>query len=548
MDTGGLAQMTYNNSYAATGGLGAAGPGFATRGKGGGLKRLSVASPPSIAPISENGVETNHTPRTSRSHLLAGLRTQPKTPGHPASAPFDQTQHRFGLDASKYAGQSNNAHPNIPHTAIGASFPTQAQHYSMSAGQQVYSLPEQILAPPTIDYNSLQGEDIDPDYVNQLLQQELYLAQRRQQLEQQLLQLRLQGMNLNSAGLRQNSLPQTPLTPQNSFYQQQLQQGVSPVVQEVPGQPGLYIVYNPLTGQTQTMIDPAVQQQAQMAAAGQPATPSSYNRGPFVPDTPTFRAEISPPADPRAGNPFDNRSISPPKKTPSPPTDVTPLPPPSANAFRRGHHKKISSLSFNTNNEVNAAVSEGPKSAFTRPVGFPATPQTGTFGPGNARAGEHPIRQPRGPPPFEELLAAPTQKHENSKNFVSRQRRSAVHSLVKAGIERRGIGRQNSTDSCSAVTSPSSEVEVVFGVPSDGDDRSIRSGSASLSGKASFSSLRASANAAIGSEMKRERERKASGDSTSGDEFSKEALLDRRVRSPIGMLAGAGVKRVGGVY
>lgn len=548
MDTGGLAQMTYN-SYAAPGGLGAPGAGFASRGKAGGLKRLSVASPPSIAPISENGVETNHTPRTSRSHLLAGLRTQPKTPGHPASAPFDQTQHRFGLDASKHAMQNNNFHQNGPHTAIGAGFPNTAQQYSMSAGSQVYALPEQILSPPTIDYHSLQGDDIDPDYVNQLLQHELFLAQRRQQLEQQLIQLRLQGMNINSASLRQASLPQTPLTPQNSYYQQQLQNGVSPVVQEVPGQPGVYLVYNPLTGQTQTMVDPQAQQQGQLSNSPPPATPSSYTRSAFNPETPTFRAEISPPAESRI-NPFDTRSISPPKKTPSPPTDVAPLPPPSANAFRRGHHKKVSSLSFGGMNDNSPTVSEGPKSAFTRPVGFPATPQTGTFGPGNARAGEHPVRQPRGPPPLEELVAAPTQKHENSKNFASRQRRSAVHSLVKAGIERRGIGRQNSMDSNSFITTPGSEAEMVFSVPSDGEDsaNSTRSYSASLSGKASFSSLRASANAAIGSEMKRERERKASGDSNASEELGKDLMSDRRVRSPIGMLSGAGVKRIGAVY
>jgi hypothetical protein len=63
---------------------------------------------------------------------------------------------------------------------------------------------------------------------------------------------------------------------------------------------------------------------------------------------------------------------------------------------------------------------------------------TSTFGPGAARAGDHPVRQPRGPPPIEELRAAPTTKHEGSKNFAQRQRRRALDSLLRAGTARRG--------------------------------------------------------------------------------------------------------------
>ncbi|KAF2102618.1 hypothetical protein NA57DRAFT_31981, partial [Rhizodiscina lignyota] len=535
MDTGGLAQMTYNN-FSPAGGLGMPGAGFASRGKGSGLKRLSVASPPSIAPISENGVETSHTPRTSRSHLLAGLRTQPKTPGIPASAPYNQTQHRFGLDASKYSGQNNNNAygQNVPHTAIGATFSNTAQQYSMSAGQQVYALPEQVLAPPTIDYADMQSDDVDPSMMSQLMATELFLAQRQQQLQQQLFNLTsgLQGINMNgnANGMRQNTQsPQTPITPQMSYYSQQLQNGVSPIPQEVPGQPGLYVVYNPMTGQYTYALDPSVQQ---LANSPPPATPNSYSKSAFNPETPTF--QVSPPIETsRTHNPFDTRSISPPKKSPSPPADnVAPLPPPSATAFRRGHHKKVSSLAFD-NNSSSPTVSDGPKSAITRPVGFPATPMTGTFGPGNARAGEHPVRQPRGPPPMEELVAAPTSKHEGSKNFASRQRRRAVHSLVKAGIERRGVGRQNSMDSTgNSIPTPGSETEDSI--------HSAMSGSGSLSGRPSYGSLKAAANAAIGSEMK---QRKASGDSaTSMEEFVKELPGNRR--SPMGMLAGAGLKRV----
>lgn len=528
--------MSYNQ-FSPTG-LGAPGAGFATRGKGSGLKRLSVASPTSMAPINENGVETSHTPRTSRSHLLAGLRTQPKTPGGPASAPFAQTQHRFGLESSKYASLNNNAYgQNVPHTATGASFPSTAQHYSMSAGQQVYALPEQVIAPPSIDYDEYQ--DDDPNTASQIREAEMFLAQRAQQLQQEIFNLtgRMQGMNFNgNHGMRSASQGQSPITPQMSYYNQQLQQGLSPIPQEI--QPGVYIVFNPMTGGYTYAVDPSVQQQSQLANSPPPGTPSSYTKAAYNPGTPTL--QVSPPVESRS-NPFDSRSVSPPKKTPSPPSDVnvTPLPPPSANAFRRGHHKKVSSLAFD--NSSSPAVSDGPKSAFTRPVGFPATPMTGTFGPGNARAGEHPIRQPRGPPPMEELVAAPTTKHEGSKNFVGRQRRRALNSLVKAGIERRGVGRQNSMDSNEiSVPTPGSDTEVTFGVHSDGEDsvHSAMSGSGSLSGRPSFGSLK---QAAIGSE----RQRKTSGDSeTFMAAFTKDLPGDRRMRSPIGMLSGAGLKRV----
>jgi hypothetical protein len=121
---------------------------------------------------------------------------------------------------------------------------------------------------------------------------------------------------------------------------------------------------------------------------------------------------------------------------------------------------------------------------------------TGTFGPGQARIGEHPSRQPRGPPPLDELKEKPTTKHEGSKNFATRQRRRAVHSLVRAGIERRGAR--------SALSTPVSENEVSFAF-SDNDSDSV--GSGSLSGKPSIGSLRAAANGAIGSEREKRKER-----------------------------------------
>jgi len=210
-----------------------------------------------------------------------------------------------------------------------------------------------------------------------------------------------------------------------------------------------------MTGQYQYAVDNNAQS---------PMSPVSQNQnGFFNVDTPqkqqqpVFRAEISPPPTERP-TPTGSRSITPPKKTSSPASNlahVEPLPPPSANAFRRGH-KKASSLAIN----ALTGASDGPKTSSVATFGsartvFPPTPMTGTFGPGAARAGEHPVRQPRGPPPLEELIALPTSKHEGSKNFATRQRRRALDNLVRAGSFRRAV-------SGSPRGSPISERELHF--------------------------------------------------------------------------------------
>jgi len=132
---------------------------------------------------------------------------------------------------------------------------------------------------------------------------------------------------------------------------------------------------------------------------------------------------------------------------------------------------------------------------------------TGTFGPGQGRAGEHPVRQPKGPPLLQELEQKPTSKHEGSKNFATRQRRRAVHDLVRAGRERRSDGRQPG----SGAGTPGSENEFNFSVSSDND--SVLAGSSSLSSKPSLGSLRAAARGAIGSEIKEKSRERSSVDS-----------------------------------
>ncbi|KAL2357150.1 hypothetical protein BJ546DRAFT_947466 [Cryomyces antarcticus] len=472
MDAGGLAQMSYNG-YPSNGALGVPGSGFASRGKDTNIKRLSVALPSELGSNNGNQSDPNPTPRTSRSHLLAGLRTQPKMPAVPASAPYNQSQHRFGLEASKYADANYNPYAQgVPQTATGSSFSGRSnQQYNGNAGRQMYSFPEQVLAPQAMEYG---GED---DQMSQQLRMaEMYLAQRQQHLQQQLMELQLaaaanqlQGLNLSSNQYQQ--YPNTPMSPEMGVYNQQLQNGMSPVTQEVPGQPGLYLVYNPMTGQHSYAVDPSVQQRARVASS--PPLPASGFKA-SSPDsevpTPSFRAQISPPPQTSGSSPFAPHSLTPPKKSPSPPADVQPLPPPSANAFRRGvgMHKKAASLaSNNTFTSSLPSVTDGAKSSSVRPSGFPPTPTTGTFGPGQARAGEHPT--------------------------------------LRAGLERNGITRGSNGS-----RTPASETEISFSLSEDDGSDSVQSGGSSR--KQSIGSLRAAANGAIGSEMKeRSRERNSQG-------------------------------------
>ncbi|KAF2746244.1 hypothetical protein M011DRAFT_478240 [Sporormia fimetaria CBS 119925] len=538
MDAGGLAQMTYNNNFQPNGGIGLPSAGFASRGKGAALKRLNLATPPKVGSIAENSVECP-TPRTSRSHLLAGLRTAPKTPTSaqpPASAPYHQAQHALSLNQSRYArGSMNGLNQGVPQTAIGSGFGG-AVHTPLGQQQMLYSGPDQVLAPPSLQYED--GE-LDPNVAAQLLATELFLAQRQQELQQQLLQLTAQqfgGMNLNGGMRQSQSFASAPFTPQLNNYGQQFQnaQAVQPT-----SQPGVYLVYNQLTGQYNYAVDPNFRQtqqtvndiQQQMVESNlshspPPPTPRFANSPPKS-ATPTV--QVSPPNE-VSPSPWGSRSSSPPKKASTPPQDVVPLPPPSANAFRRGHKKTVSSLAL----DGTVGTPDGPKSAFVRPVGFPQTPMTGTFGPGQGRAGEHPVRQPRGPPPLEELQVSPTTKHEGSKNFATRQRRKAVNSLVRAGIGRRGV-RSGSNGSMT----PVSETEMSF--PASDNESVHSAGSGSLSGKPSIGSLRAAANGAIGSERKaskeRLRERTPTGgsytaNSVSSDEGIGGGLVEIRPQEP----------------
>lgn len=482
MDAGGLAQMTYqSNPFDNTRHLGTPGSGFASRGKASHIKRLSVALPPKISTIDETEqVDVGATPRTSRGHLLAGLRTAPKSATIPPGNPH------LGLESSKYADP--NQASRVPQTTTSAYFPGPVHGRSMSSARQIYSLPEHVLAPPTIEIEG-EGSHIDQSYYDELVATNTYLAQRQRALQQQLMDVQaaaqqLGGMNMNG-GLQHQS------TPNMNIYNQQLQQGMQPVIQAVPHTPGLYQVYNPMTGQTNMVVDNSAQPQSP------PQSRPELAQSP-PPQIPGFERRLSPPSEQTA------RARSPPKTTPTPPQDVEPLPPPSANAFRRGHKKSSSSIS--TIRTEGVATNAGPKSA-----GIPPTPLTGTFAPGQGQAGVKPIRQPRNPININELVEAPTSKHPGSKNFVTRQRRRAVQDLVKAGRERQTEARQSGSGS----GTPGSEVDFNFSVTSSDNDDFLASSSGDLSKRTSLGSLRAAAVGAIGSERKEKSWERGSVDSTS---------------------------------
>ncbi|ROT35478.1 hypothetical protein SODALDRAFT_284098 [Sodiomyces alkalinus F11] len=484
MDTGGLAQMNFNN-FPSSRELGIAGSGLASRRGGQNLKPLSLAT---ASASQDNGIPT---PRTSRSHLLAGLRTAPKTA---AASTFNKSQtagmqspttHTFGhgngntIGNSMYSNGQNLYNP--PKTAMPQYGQQHQPHQNQLYGHAQMNInsqftTEQVLAPPEIHIDD--QDQMDPQLYAQLVATNLYLAQQQRALQQELLNIQaaaqqFQGLNINSAQQqiqhqqlamyqhqqRVHSLQQSMLGAMGNQQVQQNQQNVYAYVDPMTGQTQYYMEQN--TQPTQSYFDQS--QFAHLYGGQQPMSPVSA----------TPRVQVSPPTE----NTASFRTTTPPKRDESP-INVTPLPPPSANAFRRGH-KKIASLAMaNAGVDSLAQASDAPRSAGPKTASFPLTPSTGSYGPGQGRAGEHPVRQPRGPPSIEELKSKPTTKHEGSKNFAARARRSAVHNLVRAGRERR-----KGTGSSSGSMSPLSESAEESSTPiTDNESDSGRSGSGSLSG------------------------------------------------------------------
>ncbi|KAM0809210.1 hypothetical protein AB5N19_09553 [Seiridium cardinale] len=469
-----------HNGFTSQPSLGMPTGGLASRRGGQNIKPLSFDTLKTTPDTNDNGAPT---PRTSRSHLLAGLRTAPKsatTSSFPASATVmpasQQMPGRTGAPSGSYGAQENayaGPKTSLPRLATQQQQQQQQQSYNpmmMGMGQQYTA--DQILAPPELHLDEQVQEQMDPSFYAQLVAANMHLAQQQQRLQQQLLNIQaaaqqFQGMSLNGqASFQQQMALQTLYQQQQQL--QNLQQSIASMQQP---QQNVYAYYDPATGKQGYYVD---QNQTQFSNAylDQPATPQNLTFQQATSTTP--RVEVSPP-------PMENekpffRSNSPPKRSELI-AEPTPLPPPSANAFRRGHKKASSianqkGLSLSTDEANNAA---GPKTGT-----FPLSPLTSGYGPGQARAGEHPVRQPRGPPSIDELRAKPTAKHEGSKNFAARTRRSAVHNLVRAGLERR-----KGTSSSSGSMSPVSECAEEAGTPlTDNESDSGRSGSGSLSGDA----------------------------------------------------------------
>lgn len=481
MHAGDFAQMSHNNGFAMQSNLGMPAGGLASRRGGQNIKPLSFDTLKTSNESSDNGVPT---PRTSRSHLLAGLRTAPKSATNttfPASATAipttQQLPGRNGASSGIYAAQENGY--TGPKTSLPrlATQPQQQQQQQqvynpmmMGLGQQYTA--DQILAPPELHLDEQVQDQMDPSFYAQLVAANMHLAQQQQRLQQQLLNIQAAAQQFQNMGLNGQASFQQQMALQTLYQQQQqlqnMQQSIASMQQP---QQNVYTYYDPATGKQAYYVD---QNQTQYSNVylEQPATPQNMTFQQATGNTP--RVEVSPPALENE-RPFF-RSNSPPKKFEMS-AEPTPLPPPSANAFRRGH-KKASSIA--NQKGLSLSTEEANKTAGPKTAAFPISPLISGYGPGQARAGEHPARQPRGPPSIDELRAKPTVKHEGSKNFAARTRRSAVHNLVRAGLERR-----KGTSSTSGSMSPVSETADEAGTPlTDNESDSGRSGSGSLSGDA----------------------------------------------------------------
>lgn len=448
------------------------------------------------------------TPRTSRSHLLAGLRTAPKSatatsfgPTSPTSSMTQQHSARRSMAASLHGYGQDNAYHTAPKTALPQYGVQQQSPYQNMIGGAHYTV-DQVLAPPEIPLDEQVQEHMDPNLYAQLLATNMYLAQQQQRLQQQLRHVQaaaqqFQQLNLNNTQLTQQQMALYEQQQQLRNMQQQL--GVQAAMTQ-----GQQVYYSPVTGQYYVDTSPAnAAQVSSPYAEQQPLSPALNNNGFHhhqqqqaqqqfhQAQQGTPRVQVSPPPE-SYQSPYHQCS---PSKRFDTPAEVTPLPPPSANAFRRGHKKASSLAPVNSAlSAVDATAGDALKSAGPKTASFPLTPLTGGYGPGQARAGEHPVRQPRGPPSLDELKSKPTAKHEGSKNFAARTRRSAVDNLVRAGLERRK-GTSSSTGSMSPV---SETAEGSYSPIFDDDSDSGRSGSGSLIGEEECNSSRTSASGSWG--------------------------------------------------
>lgn len=491
--------MTSNNFGT---GLGMPTGGLASRRGGQNIKPLSFESINKQGAQNDNGVPT---PRTARGHLLAGLRTAPKTSTATSFAPMSPTtanpQQQFARNNAMAGNGVNNVY-NAPKTAF-PQYNNQATYTNVP--DQQYTV-DQVLAPPELPIDEQAHEYMEPQLYEQLVATNMYLAQQQQRLQQQLRSVQaaaqqFQQLNLSHPQLNQQQMMLYQQQQQLQNLQQQL--GIQAAMSQ-----GQQVYYNAATGQY--MVESSGMGLANSYGADQQYAVQQHQQQMYHQQMQQNmpRVQVSPPPENQSQVP-SFRSNSPPKRYDSPQTEVTPLPPPSANAFRRGH-KKSASLAPVDSGLAATIGSDGPKSAGPKTANFPLTPATGSYGPGQARAGEHPIRQPRGPPSLDELKAKPTAKHEGSKNFAARTRRSALSNLMRAGNLRR-----KGTSSSAGSMSPVSESAEESATPiTDNDSDSGRSGSGILDGEMECGDSQTSASGswgAIGSDRPSSRQKTTRG-------------------------------------
>ena len=489
--------MTYNNFHQS------AAPSFGSRGKGSHLRNISVPAPNSLAAPENQPVPT---PRSARSALLMNLRTAPKTPT-PQTTPASAPEHG-GYDNSRYAGIT------APLSGYGNG---NHHHLHQQLHQRLPTPPSS--SSPSIQVNDGDIDDYDHESYQQMqmmmaqnaylaqVQQQLAAAQKVQQLQQQLAQLQMQGVGYSATppmspgmvlgggggggssggggvyGFGPSALYSQYTSPQygqlHTSYSQQQEQ-----LQQLQKLQFQHLQVQQLAQQQQQQQQHQQQQQQQQRQQLQLQLQQlQYQQQPVA------QVEISPPTpiDPpasngslsMAGSRDSSRSRSPPKlnlhqSSNSNASSVgagggaggsaggagaggsgaAAANSSAAAGFRRGH-RKASSLSTCTSVN-NIEIVEAPRTSLPNLSQLPSTPMTATFAPGHA-SGTHPLRQPKGPPSFEELKAKPTSKHEGSKNFATRQRRRAISRLVSASTERRSARSASGTASAGGTMTPVSE-------------------------------------------------------------------------------------------
>ena len=117
--------------------------------------------------------------------MLAGLRTAPK------SATVPPATNVLGLEGSRYAASQYGN--QVPQSATGLYFGNGRNSFHGNYAQQQqqqqpqhFSRPEQVLAPPSLDF--VDGtENMDQHLYDELVATNNYLAQQQRALQQQLL-------------------------------------------------------------------------------------------------------------------------------------------------------------------------------------------------------------------------------------------------------------------------------------------------------------------------------------------------------------------------